>query len=69
MKKEEQVKIQNPMPPVKVHGGDEQQKSLKKLMRQLSEQKPIMDGRGSLMNRYVRIVCVVTLYWYKITVF
>jgi hypothetical protein len=38
-------------------------KKLNVLMRQLSEQKPIMDGRSTLTKRYTRIVCVVAIYW------
>jgi len=38
---------------------------LKQLMRQLSEQSPIMTGNsGSLAKRYTRIVSVVALYWF-----
>ena len=38
---------------------------LKILMRQLSDQAPIMNGgsKGSLASRYTKIVFVVALYW------
>ena len=37
---------------------------LKQLMRQLSEQSPIMTGNSnSLAKRYTRILSVVALYW------
>ena len=44
---------------------NENTQKLKSLMRQLSEQSPIMNGstRDSLAKRYTKILTVVAIYW------
>ena len=64
-KKIEETKVEiNSMAPVEKIVPNENTKKLKVLMRQLSEQSPIMNGSSSsLAKRYSKIFTVVALYW------